>query len=210
MDNGTTEVYIIRHGQTDFNKKNIIQGRGVNAPINALGREQAHAFHASYGHLSFDAIFTSSLQRTQQTIQPFTATGLPHDPHTELDEIDWGIHEGQPTTPELHRFYTSIVQKWRQGQVDEKVPEGESPLELQARQLRFINRVLKKQRGRILICSHGRAMRSLLCTLLDVPLKDMDTFPHQNLSLYKLTSQNGHFRMALFNDVRHLPVNGKP
>ncbi|MDP4678865.1 MAG: histidine phosphatase family protein, partial [Cyclobacteriaceae bacterium] len=37
----TKKIYIIRHGQTDYNKNNMVQGRGINSSINEFGQEQA-------------------------------------------------------------------------------------------------------------------------------------------------------------------------
>ena len=50
------ELYIIRHGQTDFNKNKIIQGRGVNSHLNNEGIEQAQRFYNHYHHLPFQKI----------------------------------------------------------------------------------------------------------------------------------------------------------
>ncbi len=197
------ELYIVRHGETDFNRKRIIQGRGVNAPINAKGEEQARQFHAHFQDYKFDQVFCSNLLRTQQTLQPFTQSGYEVQPTELLDEIDWGIHEGKSPSLELRDEYMKVIRNWQNGQLDDKIDGGESPNDVQLRMRTFLDGPYL-QGKQVLICSHGRAMRILLCTLLDQPLTEMEEFPHTNLSLYKLRRDGGKFSIELFNFTDHL------
>jgi len=194
----------VRHGETDYNRNGIVQGRGVNSILNEIGRKQAQAFYEHFKHLKFDAVFASTLQRTHQTLHPFVENGHQLIIHEELDEINWGIHEGKITDRDMQNDYHRIIKQWRAGVLDEKIPGGESPAELQKRQLQFINEVLPNYSGTLLICSHGRAIRSMLCTMLGKSLAEMDTFPHTNLSLYKLTQDEKGFNMEWFNYTQHL------
>ncbi len=199
------EIYLIRHGQTDYNKKRIIQGRGINSELNETGHEQAKAFHTHYKHVDFHTVFTSTLTRTQQTVAPFVQSGYETTAHAGLDEIDWGIHEGKAGNPELANDYQRLTTAWKQGNLEERISGGESPLELQARQLDFVENTLLALEGkRILICSHGRAMRSLLCTLTKTPLSQMDEFEHYNTCLYLIGYENGGFSIKLANSTDHL------
>lgn len=198
------EIYIIRHGETDYNRKGLVQGRHVDAEINERGRRQALAFFRHFSQIRFDALFASTLQRTYQTLEPFAAAGYHIMRFAELDEIDWGIHEGRITDQEAHSEFHRITAQWRQGILEEKIPGGESPRDLQRRQLTFLHDILPLYRGNILICTHGRAMRSLLCTMLRKELSEMDSFPHSNLSLYQLKQINNDFIIEKFNYTRHL------
>ena len=199
------EIYLVRHGQTDYNKKRIIQGRGVNSSINETGRAQAQQFFDHHKHIPFDHVLVYTLVRTQQTLQPFTDFGYELKAFTQLDEINWGIHEGREGSTDLSEEYLYMTERWKKGYLDERIEGGESPMELQARQIDFINNELPHFSGKLLICSHGRAMRSFLCTLTGTPLSQMDEFPHTNLSLYKLNGEPGdNFEIELFNFTGHL------
>lgn len=204
MNDPDLEVYLIRHGETDYNKRGVIQGRGVNSDINERGRAQALAFFQHFGELEFDKVFASTLKRTHQTLQPFINSGYRHQQHLGLDEIDWGIHEGKSSNPDLKSDYKRLITAWRSGDIHARIDGGESPFELQKRQNDFIAEHFKEGRGRYLVCSHGRAMRSLLCTLTGKHLQFMDEFPHQNLSLYHLKRTNGHFSIRRFNYTTHV------
>jgi broad specificity phosphatase PhoE len=197
------EIFIIRHGETDFNQLGIVQGKGVNSSINAKGTQQAQAFFEAYSNENFEKIYISQLQRTAQTVAPFSELNIPVEIHEGLDEISWGIHEGKKDGDTFKDFYR-ILHLWQAGETTEKIDEGESPEEVQLRQQKFVKMLLATKEKKILICSHGRAIRILLCTMLNQPLKDMDTFPHHNVSLYKMHYDANGFKIVLFNDIGHL------
>src|SRR5690606_41217146 len=68
-----------------LNLKGIVQGRGIDSPLNETGKKQAEAFYAHYRDVAFDKIYTSTLLRTHQTVAPFA--GLPSEQLGGLDEI---------------------------------------------------------------------------------------------------------------------------
>ena len=158
--------YIIRHGQTDLNKKGIIQGRGIDTDLNDAGRKQADAFFKAYRDTHFDKIYISELKRTQQTVQQFIDLGIPYQKLAGLDELAWGIYEGQPGTPENRVVFKKIMTDWLEGRLDSKFEEGESPNEVQERQKEALKEIMSHPDEKtVLICMHGRAMRLFLCLL---------------------------------------------
>lgn len=199
-------IYIIRHGQTDYNLKGIIQGSGVDSDINEFGQKQADHFFRAYADMPFGKIFASELKRTYQTVRNFEQKG--HDIVTlpELNEINWGKYEGIKFNPEVQQTYHEIVTSWTSGDLDVKPEGGESPNELASRQKVGIQKIMNMTgMDNILICSHGRAMRSLICVLLDIPLSRMEEFDHTNLCLYGFETTNGKdFELTIENETGHL------
>ena len=124
---------MLRHGQTDFNLKGIVQGSGVDSPLNDNGRKQALAFYQAYHQYGFDKLYTSSLIRTHQTVQQFIDDGLPWEALPDLNEISWGKYEGQPITPDEDKYYRWVLEQWTSGQTDLKIGGGESPDEVSFR-----------------------------------------------------------------------------
>lgn len=198
------EIFLVRHGETDYNKKMIVQGRGVNSSLNETGISQARAFFEKYKTYPFDVLYTSSLNRTHETMFHFIQTGIKHISTEHLDEIDWGIYEGVGDDPNLFKAYHEIMKEWRQGNLHIKIDGGESPLELAQRQEKWIEEVKVSPHNKILACSHGRSIRALLCQMTELPLSQMDDFPHTNTCLYKLVYDNRKFEIELFNDISHL------
>lgn len=200
------EIYVIRHGETDHNAKGIIQGKGVNLPLNEHGKLQADCFFRAYGDVEFDAVYTSTLLRAQQSVEQFVNRGVPHFVFSELDEISWGDLEGKITTHETDATFKEMLQQWREGNVSLKASAtGESPLDLQTRQLRFLEHLKSTPYERVLIATHGRFIRAFMCTLTGLPLSCMDDFHHVNLCLYKgVMNSGGHFNLQLRCDTSHL------
>jgi broad specificity phosphatase PhoE len=198
-------LYIVRHGQTDLNKNGIIQGRGVDSDLNDEGRKQADLFFNAYKTVPFNKIYVSALKRTQQSVQPFIDTGIPFEKLPGLDELGWGIHEGQAPTPENRAEFLQIMRNWLAGRLDDKFEGGESPNEVNARQQEALKVIMSHPEEKtVLICMHGRALRLLLCLLTNKPLTEMETFPHQNLVLYKVTFDGEKHEIADFNNAEHL------
>lgn len=202
----TKTLYIIRHGETDLNKRGIVQGRGMDTDLNDYGRRQANAFHRAYKHISFDKIYTSTLKRTHQTVREFIDSGIHWVQYPGLDEMAWGVYEGQESSEHMRIAFRQMLNYWLKGELHQKFEHGESPLEVKQRQLTVLEKLIEKNNTdeNVLICMHGRAMRLFLCLLLELPLTSMDKFPHLNTSLYKLEFNGVKFRLVDFNNIDHL------
>jgi broad specificity phosphatase PhoE len=203
-------LYIVRHGQTELNRQGIVQGRGRDTDLNEMGQKQAQLFYNAYKDVPFDKIYISALKRTQQSIQPFIDKGIPYEKLPGLDELAWGIYEGQPSTPATKGAFLRIMRDWMDGKLDTKFEDGESPNEVKARQLEALDVIMSHPEEKtVLVCMHGRAMRLFLCILSGIPLTQMDNFPHQNLVLYKVTFDGEKFEVADANNAVHLQSLGK-
>nr|WP_236668659.1 histidine phosphatase family protein [Hymenobacter rubidus] len=200
---------MLRHGQTDFNVRGIVQGSGVDSSLNDTGRRQAAQFFAAYGHIPFDKVYTSALRRTHESVQQFLDLGLPHEAHAGLNEISWGVREGTRITMEEDAEYREVLAGWVAGDTHARLTGGESPEEVAARQRPFIELLKSREEEQtVLVCMHGRAMRVMLCQLLNYPLSCMEGFEHSNLCLYKLEYTGSVFTIKNFLDVAHLQVAG--
>jgi broad specificity phosphatase PhoE len=199
------KIYLVRHGQTDYNLKNIVQGSGVNTDLNDRGRAQAEAFFETYKEVPFDKVYTSVLKRSQQSVQKFLDLGIPHESLEGLNEISWGTKEGHRVTAAEDEYYHFMIKQWQLGNTSLKIEKGESPEDVVSRMKPAVDHIMKQTNEQtILICMHGRAIRILLCHLLNYPLRSMDLFEHENLCLYVLKYTGSMFRIELHNDVSHL------
>ncbi|MFM2377126.1 MAG: hypothetical protein RLZZ165_2223 [Bacteroidota bacterium] len=201
------QIYLIRHGETDYNRRNIVQGGGIDSDLNATGRSQGAAFFGHYGHLAFDRIYCTALRRTHQTIAQFGVDGPGIERLPELNEFGWGVLEGAEGDATVQAEFRRILQAWRSGDLNARVPEGESPLEAWERARPGIERVVRETPpdGRALICAHGRIMRVVLAQLLGYGLAHMELFPHHNTALNLLSHHpGGRFIVHKLNDTTHL------
>ena len=203
------KIILLRHGQTDFNLRGIVQGSGVDSSLNDTGRMQSQAFYESYRDFEFDKLYTSALKRTHETVKEFIDSGLSWDILAELNEISWGKHEGQSITPEEDRYYHWMLEQWQSGKTDLKIEGGESPEEVALRLKKGLEVIHSSPHQNILVCMHGRAIRIILCLMLNYPLKCMDVFEHQNACIYELQFTGSMFHILKHNDISHLKrING--
>ncbi|MEO1254905.1 MAG: histidine phosphatase family protein [Bacteroidota bacterium] len=197
-------IYILRHGQTNYNKKGMVQGRGINASLNEKGVEQARLAGRALHHINFDHVFISELVRTKETVDQIISDSTPLTSLAGFDEISWGNQEGKVASYEAKNQYAATVNGWRKGELNLNVGGGETPIEVMERQKEAMEIVLQTEAETVLICMHGRAMRVLLCWLLNYPLKYMDGFPHDNCSYYSLDFHEDTFYLKNFNKSDHL------
>jgi probable phosphoglycerate mutase len=202
---------MVRHGQTEYNRLGKVQGSGVDADLNQTGRMQARAFYESYHHIPFVKVYTSTLKRSQQSVEKFTQLGIPTFAEAALNEISWGALEGEAPTAERRKAFRALVERWDQGEIEARIEGGESPSDVATRQASFVERLKCESEGPILICMHGRAMRILLCLLLGRPLQTMNHYRHQNLGLYHLEwrpQPEARYKMLRQNCLAHLTFSG--
>jgi len=200
-------IYLIRHGETDYNRQGVIQGSGINASLNEWGIAQATAFFDAYQHVPFDKIYTSQLIRTQQSVQKFIDTGIPFEKHAGLNEINWGIYEGQKPEEIDAKAYGRLLQNWKEGNITYTMLGGESAADVSLRQQDFLKMMFDRtEEETVLIATHGRAMRIMLASFFDRNLSGMDRFEHSNLCLYKLEYLYSEKTLTinLSNDITHL------
>ena len=198
------ELYIIRHGQTDYNLQGIVQGQGVDTDLNATGKMQAQAFFEAYRNEGFEFVYTSRLKRTHQTVAPFIENQqLPILQLNAFDEFNWGIFEGT-RFGQFNADYRQLIHEWKTGNYDAAPPKGDAPNQVAIRQAAGIAHIRQNPAQKILLCMHGRAMRLFLCLLLQRPYAEMEAFEHDNLSLYKLRLTDDQHVLLIRNDRSHL------
>ncbi|MFT5833738.1 MAG: broad specificity phosphatase PhoE [Cognaticolwellia sp.] len=198
------ELYIIRHGETDFNRQGIVQGSGVNSSLNENGKLQALHFFNKYKDVEFDYVYSSTLKRTHETVQHFINKGITWRVRAEIREISWGIHEGQKGTKESIQRYKKLIEYWNDGNFDARLEGGESAAEMVVRLNHFLEELKRTDFKRALICSHGRTLRCLMCLINNDHLREMDNYQHWNTGLYIVELNADVFKIVLHKDVSHL------
>ncbi|MEQ9414235.1 MAG: histidine phosphatase family protein, partial [Cyclobacteriaceae bacterium] len=170
-----------------------------------LGVAQAGSFFNTYQHISFDKIYTSTLKRSVQSVSSFINNGIAHESYEGLNEINWGNKEGTKITAEEDDYYRWLLKQWQNNEIALRIEGGESPEDVAARQQSVLKTILSRDSEQtILICMHGRAIRVLLCQLLNYPLSAMDIFEHNNLCLYLLNYSGSMCSVDQFNNIDHL------
>ncbi len=199
-------IYLVRHGETDYNAEGIVQGSGVDSSLNQVGRAQAEQLYKHYRHVPFNRILASGLLRTHQTVAPFIERdGYALQTYLGFNEMAWGIFEGVRHDGEVEIAFRDTLARWARGEIDYAVPGGESPVAVANRIVATLSANINLfPTGDILICTHGRAIRILLCALLGYDLRHMQHFRHRNTAVNLLHRTGAHVVVERLNDLSHL------
>ncbi|MGH8778127.1 histidine phosphatase family protein [Paraburkholderia sp.] len=146
-----TEIWLIRHGETEWSLSGQHTGR-TDIPLTEHGREQARSLRSALAAQPFDHVFTSPRVRARETCRE-AGLGDHAQVEPDLSEWDYGIYEGR-TTHDIR----STEPDWAIWQ--SAIPQGESRDQIQARALGLIERLLPLG-GRIALFSHGHFLRVL-------------------------------------------------
>lgn len=206
---GPTRVFLVRHGETAYNRGRIMQGRRINASLNARGRAQAEALGERFSDIRLDAIYASSLRRAIETataISDRQPESTSVRCRTAFDEMCWGRYEGRGSSPDLQNMLDHVFGEWGDGNFAYQIEGGESILEVQKRAVAGFQEVIARHQGQtILIASHGRLLRVLLASLLpEYGLSRMNDIRHHNTCVNELLVERGACRAVTLNCVRHL------
>ncbi len=161
-----TSVYLIRHGETDWNVHGRVQGR-LDTLLNARGRAQAADLRDRLGSVPFTGAVTSPLARAHDTARTVLA-GAPIALRVDLSlaEIDYGRWTGT-TAAERWRDQPRMAAAWERSPVGVHFPEGESFAVFRRRVLAGWRSILRAHEGgTLLVCAHGHVNRVILLDLL--------------------------------------------
>jgi len=201
-------LFLVRHGECDFNRQGFVLGRGVDSPLNETGLAQAAALAKRVVADPVDASYSSPLRRAMQTAQSVAEAidigEIPTDPG--LEEMCWGVFEGQPQSEELSTAFEEMKRRWHDGEHDYGVENGETLRQVQSRGVAAIDRVLAAAAGkRVLVVAHGRFLRILLASLLDeYGIPRMEELHHSNTGVNYLVHDGARFRAESLNCTLHL------
>lgn len=154
-----THICIARHGETDWNKRGVLQG-WLDVPINALGRTQAQALATSLADARFDAVWSSPLARSRETADIICrGLGLPAPScHEGLKEKHFGAVQGIPKD-ELAELNPALLEQILRRNPAAEFAGGESLDEFADRVLEAFHAIGTRHRGgRILVVTHGWVM----------------------------------------------------
>jgi broad specificity phosphatase PhoE len=187
-------IYLVRHGETDWNTKLLFQGH-TDIPLNKNGIKQAKCIAKELRHTSIGAVISSDLRRAVRTAEEIVNVMDPK-PETEkisgLRERNYGNFEGKK-----YELYHS----------SDKNFSGENDRKFSARINSVFRDVMKKYRGKnIVIVTHGGVVRQIISYILG--LKKYTALRVYNASISEIfyDEKKCVFFLLGFNSIAHLPV----
>lgn len=201
-----TSLLLVRHGETADNAAHTPRGQGQGS-LTDLGWAQARAVGTRLAGWHFDHLYCSDLNRAVQTAAAIGDLSG-HEPIREacLRERDFGQFEGIPWA-EIERRYPVELARYRRGDPDYVLPDGESPRQLHERAVTCLEAIAERHVGStIVVVTHGGVIHSFVRAVLDIPLHAPRRFAAANASLSLFERKTEDWTLIFFGDVSHLAV----
>jgi broad specificity phosphatase PhoE len=192
--NTQTTFYVVRHGETDWNKNKIIQGHS-DIPLNQIGEKQAQELAKKLTSIKFDLAFSSDLLRAKRTTE---IIALEHNLAIQTTELirerNFGTFQGQPAKSmdtHLELLKKLSDQERSKHKIDESIENDE---EFTAKILTFFRETALAYPGKtILVGAHGGVLRFLLIHLGALTYEKSDEVAFKNTAYLKLESDGVDF-----------------
>ena len=205
-----TELILIRHGETDWNRELRFQGQ-VDVPLNATGHEQARrlALRLASDAVAADHLVSSDLVRTRQTAQPVLDALLPQlrieaitDP--DLREQNFGVVDGM-RVPDIKARHPEAWAQWLRFQADSGMPGGETTRQFHARAMAALHRLAQRHAGRtVVVVTHGGVLDMVWRTARGLGLEGPRQSDIPNAALNRVRLRGDAIDILHWADTRHL------
>lgn len=206
-----TEIYLIRHAQSEGNLYRMMQGQWDGA-VTELGARQIAALAERFRNIHIDAVYSSDLTRTRLTAGALLKYhDLPLHTSSALREINLGPWEGKffgdlkKHEPESLRDFIFDTENWR-------LEGAETCRDVEERIYPCFLDIARENDGKtVAVVSHGAVMRCLLSRCLGVALRDTDALSiSPNTGVTHLFYENGVFTADYMGDASHLDMSEAP
>ena len=175
-----TELWLVRHGQTDWNLEGRLQGQ-LDVPLNETGLQQVRSLAEQLKVSKFSAIFSSDLMRARQTAGIISeALGLPVVYDRRLREIHQGDVQGMLFSDVIQQFKDTLENRTKDP-VYSRVPGGESVAELAVRFRECVDEIASGDYDHpVLVVAHGLAIATMLCQARGYPMETVHSHIQEN------------------------------
>lgn len=202
------EIYFVRHGETEWNLKGILQG-SKNSHLTEKGKEQAYKLRDKLEGTHFEGIYTSPLKRASETAEILRG----HRDEEfyivdELKEMSFGEMEGIPKSEFQAKEPKAYDNLWNNPQ--NYNPEsfgGERFQDVDKRAMDFMKKLVENhpEGGKFLVVSHGMTLKMIFSNIWKHGLdKFWDDPVPENTSVTIVSYKNNEFNIEKFSDTSHL------
>ncbi len=199
------KLYLVRHGETDWNKAGRMQGR-IEVDLNLFGFKQAHLCAKRLKAIPFEMAYTSPQRRALQTAELIVKHHDVYlDAHPALQEIHLGKWEGL-TWSEVRRQHRGLIDDMTKDRQTAKIHGGEAYEDVLKRAMSFLESVSKLPFEHVLVVSHGGLIKMVLSYVLGLPIEKRGNFHLSNtgISVIEKDKTTGRWRALSINETSHL------
>ena len=167
---GDSRIFLIRHGETNWNKEGRFQGQ-IDIPLNENGKTQAKKVSKYLKEINFNKAFSSSMKRPYETAEIILQkrSGLKITKIDELIEISHGLWEGKLEN-EIKEKWPELLNNWHNKPEEVVMPEGESIKEVSERSIKAWDNIslIQSDNDLTLLVAHDAVNKTLICNILGI------------------------------------------
>jgi len=199
-----TELILVRHGETDWNRELRFQGH-VDVGLNAIGREQARRLAARLAAEPARHLYASDLLRAQQTAGPVAAgLGVPSVTVPALREQSFGAVDGM-RVEDIKSRHPQAWTRWLRFEEDYCMPGGETAREFHARVIDAVHRIAGDHPGdTLVVVTHGGVLDMVWRTARALPLSGPRRSEIPNAGVSRVRVEAGRIEVLAWADTAHL------
>lgn len=200
-----SRIYLVRHGETEWNKEQRSQGCSNDIPLSREGLIQAEALANRLKEENIEIVFSSTLQRAYQTAERIASShNLEVNKCKEFIEIGFGSWEGM-RVPDIQEQYKETFEVWRNTPQLASIPGAESLETLKKRSMgKLYDLIDANPNKNILVVSHGISIKVIITAILNMDLAHIHRIRQDNTALNVFEYNNGVFDIVTLNDICHL------
>jgi len=193
------KLYIIRHGETDYNKPGVFCG-SKDIDLNEEGRKQCIALEKAMDNIELDAIISSPLKRCIHTAQGLASKkGLRIDINEQMTEMDFGLWEGCHFD-DVARLYPDDWKIGMDNWKDMHPTEGECFKDFYSRVSNALKSIIKSYDGKnVALITHAGCMRVIVSALLGLKEEGFWNFYFEHGKYSLLEIDEGHCTIRKIN-----------
>lgn len=198
------KLYLIRHGQTDWNLAGKIQGR-QEIPLNETGRRQALSLAEAMDGRPVKLVFSSPQKRAYETARAVAERQqVPLLTVFQLAELGYGSWEGR-TMKEILENDRALYEAWWHEPGLIAPPGGETRRDVELRCQAAWKQMLMDLREDAAIVTHGGTLAVLIAQAMKEPwLAGRLTAGNASITTLEYERETGEFKVLEFGDMRHL------
>lgn len=199
-----TSIYLVRHGETAWNKEEVFRGR-TDIPLNETGLREAGLAGEYFKGLELHAIYSSPLTRAFQTAQQIARFHpLEVRPLDGLIDMSFGSWEGR-SLREVEERDEAHFRQWREQPHLVKIPGGETLDEVRARAVAALGEAIGEHPEKtIVLVSHRVINKVLLCSILGLDNSHFWQIAQGTTAINLIQYRNGKYILSLMNEACHL------
>lgn len=193
------EINLIRHGETEWNRREIFRGR-ADIELSETGARQAELLAKYLSQVEIAAIYASPLKRALKTAEAIAGYHkLEVKTDAGLIDLDYGKWQGRPRK-QVEERYRKLYAEWLKNPHRVKMPGGESLNDVRRRALGVVHRVTEQDTGTVVLVSHRVVNRVLICALLGLDNSHFWNVRQDVSAITTFTYENDRFSLTRHND----------